>query len=326
MTLRKYLNKSTNNSPITEDNNENSKIEDNNENSKIEDNRIDNTNSNRPIRKYIGAHVSIKGGLASVFDRMDEIEGKAVAMFLKNQKTFYNPPLSTASINSFINRSGKNIDYVLPHASYLINLAQPDKDKRERGYNNLLDDLIKCDQLGIPLLNFHPGSNVGKLPIPQACKLISDCLNRCISSTKNVIVVIENMAGQGNVLGCTFEQIKLIIDGVTDKSRVGVCLDTCHLFGAGYDIRTEESFSKVLSQFDKIVGLKYLKGMHLNDSKEPLGSKKDRHESIGKGLIGLEAFRYIMNNNAFDNIPLILETPDSSKYKQEIDLLYSLIK
>ncbi|KAI5190325.1 hypothetical protein NECID01_0917 [Nematocida sp. AWRm77] len=275
---------------------------------------------------YVGAHLSMQGGVHTVFERMDAVGGRAVGMFLKNQKTYNAKPLEEKDIKEFQRLSGEKHACILPHASYLINLAQPDPEKAEKSYLLFLDELKRCDALNISLCNFHPGSNVGKLPVEKACKLISDNINKALKETQKVVAVIENMAGQGNVMGSTFKEIRMIIDGVEDKSRVGVCLDTCHLFGAGYDIRTKESFASVVKEFDDVVGLKYLKGMHLNDSKMPLGSKRDRHESIGKGLIGLEAFSFIMNSSIFSNIPLILETPNPEKYKEEIHLLYTLIK
>lgn len=277
-------------------------------------------------KKYVGAHLSMQGGVHTVFGRMAAINARAVAMFLKNQKTFSAKPLTESDIAEFAKHAAGKHHCIMPHASYLINLAQPDPAKGAKAYHLFLDELKRCAALGIPRCNFHPGSNVAKLPVAEACGLIAERINRAHRETEQVTVVLENMAGQGNVLGSTFEELRLMIDGVDDKSRVGVCLDTAHLFGAGYDIRTAESFSRVVQQFDELVGLKYLKGMHLNDSKAPLGSKKDRHESIGQGLIGLEAFSFIMNSPCFSGIPLILETPDPAKYQQEIELLYQMIK
>ncbi|KAI5185099.1 deoxyribonuclease IV [Nematocida homosporus] len=276
--------------------------------------------------KYVGAHLSIQNGIDLVVNEVERIGGKAAAMFLKNQRTFKSTPYTPATIKAFRESSSDIKEYYLPHASYLINLAQPDPEKGERAYQMFVDDMKRCEQLGIPNLNFHPGSNVGGLPVAEACQLISSRINRALQETTGVCAVIENMAGQGKVLGVTFQEIAMMIEGVTDKSRVGVCLDTCHLFGAGYDIRTSTSFAKIMKEFDTVVGLSYLKGVHLNDSKQPLGSRRDRHESLGKGLIGLEAFSFIMNSSMFSDIPLILETPDPSIYAKEIALLYDLIK
>lgn len=278
----------------------------------------------RNSNKYVGAHLSIQGGIYLIFEKIEQIRARAAALFLKPQKTFTTKPYLPETIEKF--KCANTHEKLLPHGSYLINLAQPDKEKAVKSYNLFLDELVRCEQLDISMCNIHPGSNVGKLPISDACELISENINKAHKETKTVIVVIENMAGQGNTVGSKFKELKMIIDGVEDKSRIGVCLDTCHLFGAGYNITTKESFKKVMDEFDQVVGIEYLKGVHLNDSKEPLGSRRDRHQSIGKGLIGLEAFAYIMNSPIFNNIPMILETPDPSKYKEEIDLLYSLIE
>jgi len=276
-------------------------------------------------KKFVGAHMSMEGGLDKVFGRMKMVGGKAVALFLKNQRTFKTKDLTREEIDSFAKESQGYIQHVLPHASYLMNLAQSDEAKWKRSTGIFVEEMRRCEVLGIPCLNFHPGSNVGDVPIEDACRFVSEAINIAHSRTKEVVAVIENMAGQGKVIGKTFKEIKMIINGVKDKTRVGVCLDTCHLFGAGYDIRTKESFGRVMEEFEKEVGTEYLKGVHMNDSKMPLGSRKDRHESIGKGLIGIEAFSYIMNSAYFNEIPLILETPDPSKYSEEIKLLYSLI-
>ncbi|KAI5190079.1 hypothetical protein NEMIN01_0864 [Nematocida minor] len=274
--------------------------------------------------KHIGAHLSIQGGINLIFGRIKSIGAQAAGLFLKPQRTFTTKPYTSETIHAF--KMANTHEKLLPHGSYLINLAQPDKEKSDRSYNLFLDELTRCEQLDIPMCNIHPGSNVGKLPVQVACQMIADNINKAHKVTNTVIVVIENMAGQGNTLGSKFAELKMIIDGVEDKSRIGVCLDTCHLFGTGYNISTKASFKKVMDDFEKTVGIEYLKGMHLNDSKEPLGSRRDRHASIGKDLIGLEAFSYIMNSSIFNGIPMILETPDPERYKEEIELLYSLIE
>jgi deoxyribonuclease IV len=275
--------------------------------------------------KFVGAHLSIVGGLESIYARNKEVKGRAIGLFLMNQRTFSPKIAGAEEAKRFIEATPRGMrKYLLPHASYLINLANPDKAKGAMSTKRLLDEVRACEILDIPGCNLHPGSNVGKLPIEEACSLVSTRINKVLGKTRGVAVILENMAGQGSVLGARFEELKMIIDGVEDKKRVGVCLDTCHLFGAGYDIRTEQGFECVMRKFEKTVGMGYLRGVHLNDSKEPLGSKRDRHESIGKGHIGLEAFRYLMNNRRFDGIPMILETPDPSKYPEEVALLYSL--
>lgn len=276
--------------------------------------------------KYVGAHLSIVGGIDTIQKRAESVGGRAAALFLKNQRTHFSKPLDPAVAKSFLERTAKIRPYLIPHASYLINLATPDKEKGERSLHNLLDEIRRCDALDIPGSNLHPGSNVGNLPIKDACLLISQRINQVHEQTTKAMVVIENMAGQGRVIGSSFRELGMIIEEVKDKKRIGVCLDTCHLFGAGYDIRTEEKFERVMEDFDREVGMEYLRAVHLNDSKEPLGSRKDRHECIGKGLIGLGAFRYIMNSSRFNNIPMVLETPDPSKYAEEIALLYGLVE
>ncbi|KAM0671805.1 hypothetical protein OCOL_001247 [Ordospora colligata] len=251
---------------------------------------------------------------------MDLLELDTCAIFLKNQKRYSSAPLSDTAAQMF----HKNIrlpELIVPHSSYLVNLAT---DSAQKGMECFIDDLKRCNSLGIKMYNIHPGSSKGG-SVQSALANISRNINTALATVPDVIVLIENMAGQGNVLASSFEQIRDIIGAVDDKQRVGVCLDTCHLFGSGFDIRTEERFAEVIKRFDQTVGIQYLKAMHINDSKQPLGSRKDRHESIGKGLIGCDAFRFIMNSNFSDDIPLILETPDQGIYKHEARLLRSFI-
>lgn len=271
--------------------------------------------------KILGAHVSISKGIHTIQKEMEALNADTCALFLKNQRTFKFKPMENQAIENFKN-CVKDPSVLVPHGSYLINLANP--ETIEKSYNCFLDDLKRCDQLGILYYNLHPGSDTKNLG-PGALKLISENINKAIKEVPNVVVLLENMAGQGNVCGRTFEELRDIIDRVDDKTRVGVTLDTCHLFGGGYDIRTAEKFDKVMNKFKEIVGLEYLKAMHLNDSKAELNSRKDRHEQIGKGKIGVEAFKYLMNSDYFENIPMILETPDESKYKEEISFLKSCI-
>lgn len=226
--------------------------------------------------------------------------------------------------------------HVLPHGSYLVNLAQLDADKAEQAYTCFLDDLQRCEELGIKLYNFHPG-NTGGQPRAEALARIAAQLNKSHEATKTVITLLENMAGSGNVIGSTFEDLRDIIAMIKDKSRVGVCIDTCHSFAAGYDLRSPEAFAATMKSFDDIVGLKYLKALHLNDSKAPLSSRRDLHANIGTGFLGLRAFHNIMNYDAFQNLPMVLETPidkkgedgktveDKSVWADEIKLLEGLI-
>ncbi|KAH9410686.1 xylose isomerase-like [Ordospora pajunii] len=270
--------------------------------------------------KIIGAHLSISNGIHTVQEQMDLLELDTCAIFLKNQKRYSSAPLSDAAAQMF-RQSIRHPEIILPHSSYLVNLAV---DSAQKGMECFIDDLKRCNSLGIKMYNIHPGSSKGKC-IQAALATISKNINIALAAVPDVIVLIENMAGQGNVVASNFEQIRDIIDAVDDKQRVGVCLDTCHLFGAGFDIRTEEQFAEIIRRFDQTVGMQYLKAMHINDSKQPLGSRKDRHESIGKGLIGCNAFRFIMNSNFSDDIPLILETPDQDMYKHEANLLRGFI-
>ncbi|XP_006457703.1 hypothetical protein AGABI2DRAFT_114752 [Agaricus bisporus var. bisporus H97] len=267
----------------------------------------------------VGAHVSSAGGVENTVINAAMIGANAFALFLKSQRKWTSPPLSEDSIKSFKERMIEHkytADVVLPHGSYLINLGNPDADKREKSYECFIDDLKRCELLGLKYYNFHPGSTVGNATKEESITLIAQCLNRAHRETKYVVTVLENMAGAGNIIGGDFAHLKSIIDGVEDKTRVGVCLDTCHSFAAGYDLRSENAWDELLKQFDETVGLSYLCGMHLNDSKTDLGSKRDRHESIGLGYLGIGAFRNLMNDPRVQNIPLILETPT---FEQPID-------
>ncbi|CDJ53521.1 endonuclease V, putative [Eimeria brunetti] len=285
-------------------------------------------------RKFVGAHISAAGGVQNALNSCFNVKGQAFALFLKCQRKWVSPPLAETAIKGFKERCDQlEMDkamQVLPHGSYLINVANPDKTKQENAYKALLDDLQRCEALGIKLYNIHPGSTVGDCSKEEGIRNIAEAVNRAHKDTKFVVVVLENMAGQKNVVGSKFEDLRDIIDLIEDKGRVGVCLDTCHLFAAGYDIRTPEKFEKVMEQFDDIVGYKYLKGMHLNDSKSQLSSGLDRHELLGKGHLGLEPFKYIMRHpTRFKDMPLILETPDPTEgsiWKQEIKQMYSFLE
>ena len=279
--------------------------------------------------KFVGAHVSAAGGVFNAPLNAKEIGAKAFALFTKNQRQWKAKPLTEEAVRRFkenLKKVGIKPEHVLPHDSYLINLGSPEPEKRKKSLEAFIDEVERCYQLGLKYLNFHPGSHLRKVSEEECLKIVADSLNEAISRTKDVVLVIENTAGQGSNVGYRFEHIARIIELVEDKSRIGVCLDTCHLFAAGYDIRTREAYERTMEEFDQIVGFKYLKGMHLNDAKSQLGSRVDRHHSIGKGNIGLDAFRFIMNDPRLDNIPLILETIDPSIWKEEIELLYSLVE
>lgn len=277
--------------------------------------------------KYIGAHISAAGGVENAPVNAHKIGAKAFAFFTKNQRQWKAAPLSEESIRLFKERCeelGFNMDYVLPHDSYLINLGHPEEEGLTKSRTAFFDEMQRCEQLGVNRLNFHPGSHLNKIAIDACLDRIAESINMALNQTKGVTAVIENTAGQGTNLGHTFEQLAHIIDKVEDKSRVGVCIDTAHTLAAGYEIRTEESFQETFKSFEDIVGFKYLKGLHINDSKKELGTKVDRHDSIGKGVMGMMLFEMIMKDDRFDKMPLILETPDEELWAEEIDLLYKL--
>lgn len=273
------------------------------------------------MAKLIGAHLSIAKGIYKIQGEMDRIGAKCCAVFLKNQKRYISSPYKEGDIEKF-HKEVIHPKLIVPHGSYLINLGNP--EKINQSYECLIDDLKRCVSLGIGLYNLHPGSDVTKMG-KRCLEHIAEYLNKALDEVQGVTILLENMAGQGNVVCRKFEDLSTIISLIKDKTRIGVCLDTCHMFGAGYDIRTRDKFDSVMKDFDEIVGLEYLKAVHLNDSKEPLGSRKDRHECIGKGLIGLEAFKFIMNSDIFEEIPMVLETPEIELYEEEIRLLYSLV-
>ncbi|MEA3523389.1 MAG: deoxyribonuclease IV [Campylobacterota bacterium] len=279
------------------------------------------------MNKFIGAHTSAAGGVFNAPLNAMKINAKAFALFTKNQRQWKAKDLETHTIDLFkenLEKSAILPKHVLAHDSYLINLGHPEIEKREKSYDAFVDEVQRCELLGLDRLNFHPGSFLKKISEETCLNYIADNMNRTLNVTNGVTLVLENTAGQGSNLGWKFEHLAHIIERVEDKSRVGVCIDTCHMFTAGYDIRTREAYDSSMAQFGNIVGFEYLKGMHLNDSKPDLGSHVDRHESIGKGKIGLDAFRFIMNDERMNDIPLILETIDSSIWDQEIALLYSL--
>ena len=275
--------------------------------------------------KYIGAHVSASGGVEFAPVNAHEIGANAFALFTKNQRQWVSKPLTEENIRLFKENCTKynfQTDYILPHDSYLINLGHPEEEGLEKSRAAFLDEMQRCEQLGLKLLNFHPGSHLNKIAIEECLALIAESINLTLEKTKGVTAVIENTAGQGSNLGSEFWQLRYIIDRVNDKSRVGICLDTCHTYTAGYDIVND--YDKVFDEFEKEVGFEYLRGMHLNDSKKELGSHVDRHDNIGQGLTGSAFFERLMKDSRFDNMPLILETPDESKWAEEIAWLRSV--
>ena len=275
--------------------------------------------------KYIGAHVSASGGVEFAPVNAHEIGANAFALFTKNQRQWVSKPLTEENIRLFKENCTKynfQTDYILPHDSYLINLGHPEEEGLEKSRAAFLDEMQRCEQLGLKLLNFHPGSHLNKISVEDCLALIAESINLTLDKTKGLTAVIENTAGQGSNLGSEFWQLRYIIDRVNDKSRVGICLDTCHTYTAGYDIVND--YDKVFDEFEKEVGFEYLRGMHLNDSKKELGSHVDRHDNIGQGLTGSAFFERLMKDSRFDNMPLILETPDESKWAEEIAWLRSV--
>ena len=278
--------------------------------------------------KYVGAHVSASGGVYNAPINATLIGAKAFALFTKNQRQWAAKPLETKDIDKWfkeLEKSGIQTKHILPHDSYLINLGHPEADARAKSFDGFVHEIQRCEILKLDRLNFHPGSHLRKISEEECLNNIADSMNRAIEITKDVKLVIENTAGQGSNLGYKFEHLAYIIDKIEDKSRVGVCIDTCHMFTAGYDIRTREAYDKTWNEFDAIVGRKYLMGMHINDSKPDLGSRVDRHDSLGVGKIGWDAFKFIMNDERMDDIPLVLETINEEIWAQEIQALYDLI-
>ena len=278
--------------------------------------------------KYVGAHVSASGGVENAPVNANAIGAKAFALFTKNQRQWVAGPLTEDNISQFkanCAKYGYLPKYILPHDSYLINLGNPEKEMLAKSRKSFLDEMTRCELLGLKMLNFHPGAHMNLHSLEDCQKLIAESINLTLDKTKGVTAVIENTAGQGSAVGHRFEHLGAIIRLVQDKSRVGVCLDTCHTYTAGYNIKTEKGYEATLKEFETIVGLSHLKGLHLNDSKKELGTHVDRHESLKKGVMGEGVFRRIMNDPRFDNMPLILETPDDSLWEEEIRWLYQLV-
>lgn len=274
--------------------------------------------------KFFGAHVSASGGVENAPRNASAIGATAFALFTKNQRQWRSAPLSAASIEAFRRElAAAAIDprHVLPHDSYLINLGHPEEEGLERSREAFLDEMQRCEQLGLDRLNFHPGSHLKKISTEECLDRVAESINIALRATKGVTAVIENTAGQGSNVGFAFWQLRRIIDGVEDRSRVGVCLDTCHSFAAGYDLSSELACERTFEEFDREVGFEYLRGVHLNDALRPLGSRIDRHTPLGEGQIGWDCFRFIARDSRFDDLPLILETPDESRWAEEIEIL-----
>ncbi|MDR0330874.1 MAG: deoxyribonuclease IV [Chitinispirillales bacterium] len=274
--------------------------------------------------KYIGPHVHTAGGVHAAPANASSVGATGFGIFTKNQRQWNSRPLETNVIDAFkknMELYGYEPKAVLVHDSYLINIGNPDNDKRSRSIDALIDEAKRCEALGLALLNIHPGSGVNAIDASGCVAIIAESLNAVLDKTNGVTIVLEATAGQGSGVGGRFEELAGIIDIVEDKARVGVCIDTCHIFAAGYDIREAEGYSSVMAEFDRIVGFKYIRGLHLNDAKSALGSRLDRHESIGKGHIGIGAFKLLMEDARFDGIPCVLETPNEEGWGEEVEML-----
>jgi deoxyribonuclease-4 len=280
-------------------------------------------------RKFVGAHVSAAGGVENAPLNAARIGARAFALFTRNQKRWQAPPLTARSIARFqanCQAAGFAPQRIMPHDGYLINLGHPEPEGLARSREAFLDEMRRCEQLGLGMLNFHPGSHLQRISEGQCLARIAESINLALENTSGVTAVIENTAGQGSNVGHRFEHLAEIISQVKDHSRVGVCLDTCHSYAAGYDLKTAAGYAATMEAFERVVGLRFLKGWHLNDSKKGLQQRVDRHAPIGEGVLGLEAFRWLMNDPRMDGLPLILETPDETRWPEEIRLLYSLVE
>ncbi len=277
--------------------------------------------------KYIGAHVSVAGGVSKAPLNAADIGAKAFALFTGFNTRWTSKPISDAEAELFkenCEANGYTPDVILPHDNFLINLGSPDAKKLEMSRKSFLDEMKRCEQLGLKFLNFHPGSHLGEMPEEDCLDRIAESINITLDKTSGVMAVIETTAGQGTNLGHRFEHVAHIINKIEDKDRAGVCLDTCHSYSAGYDLATPDGYADTWCQFDHIIGGRYLKAIHLNDDMRALGSRIDRHASLGKGTLGEEFFRRFMNDPRFDSMPIILETPEPEIWENEIAWLYSL--
>jgi len=278
--------------------------------------------------KYVGPHVSISGGVQNAPVNAKGYGARAFGMFLKNQRQWKAKPYDEETIAAFgrdMREQGYRKEHVLAHDTYLINLCSPDPEKRQRSLDAFIDEASRTCRLGLPLLNFHPGAHLKQISEDEAVRLVIDAVDTTCAEVPDVTLVVETTAGQGSNIGYTFEQIAEIVEGVRDRSRAGVCMDTCHIFAAGYDLRTEDAYRETMRRFDDIVGFSRLKGLHLKDAKSDFESRVDRHESLGAGALGWEVFARIMKDERFDSIPIVLETPKPELWSSEVTTLYSFI-
>jgi deoxyribonuclease-4 len=269
----------------------------------------------------IGPHTSIAGGLEKAAERAADLGANAFGMFSKNQRQWHAKPLEAEQVALFKQRMaelGFTANNVLVHDSYLINLANPDDEKQHKSLIAFIDEIRRIEQLGLSLLNFHPGSHLGSLTAEEATARVAAALDQSIEATDHAILVIENTAGAGSTLGASVEELAMILDASDHPQRIGFCLDTCHAHVAGYDLSTIEGFETLIARFDTLIGLDKLKGMHLNDAKSGPGSRLDRHASLGEGTIGWPTFDHIAGDERFANMPLVLETIDESLWAAEV--------
>jgi deoxyribonuclease-4 len=273
---------------------------------------------------FIGPHVSASGGVQNAPHNASALGATGFGMFTKNQRQWSAPPYDESTVAAFKKNLfdlGFTPSQVLPHDTYLINLGNPDPIAYKKSYSAFVDELKRCSLLGLPMLNIHPGSHL-RLTSEETCmERIAEAINAAHAETRGVTVVLENTAGQGSNVGHSFEHLAFLIGHVSDKSRIGICLDTCHAFAAGYDLRTKKTYTDTMKRLDETVGFGYLRAAHVNDAKAELGSRLDRHQSIGKGTLGLDAFRMLVDDERFHGIPLVLETIDESLWPAEIALL-----
>lgn len=278
--------------------------------------------------KFIGAHVSKNGGVQTAPLNARAIGARAFALFTGSSSRWLSKPISGEEADKFrenCQACGYTPDVILPHDNFLINLGSPDAAKLSQSRHSFESEMSRCMQLGLTMLNFHPGSHLRECSEEECLDRIAESVNRALDKSFGVTAVLENTAGQGSNMGYTFEQLAHIIDKVEDKTRIGVCIDTCHAYSAGYDLRDEEGYREVWRQFDEIIGAEYLRALHLNDDKKELGSRVDRHASIGEGTLGRDFFTRLVNDPRFDGLPLILETPNEELWPDEIAWLYSQI-
>ena len=274
----------------------------------------------------IGAHISTRGGLHTVFERAAAIEARAIALFAKNSNQWKGKTLTDEDCAVF--SKARTVKPILTHASYLINLATTNREFHRKSIEAMVDELDRAERLGIHAVVLHPGAHLGA-GVDAGVDQIARSLDRVHAAIPNhkVVTLLETAAGQGSCLGCTFEELGRIRRLVDDPQRVGVCIDTCHIFAAGYDLRTRDAYERTMEDLDRHVGAEHVGALHLNDSKKPLGSRVDRHQHIGKGELGLESFRHVLNDERFRHIPKLLETPktvENESDRMNIGLLRSL--